>query len=81
MISFIDDHRALYGVEPICRDLPIAPSTYYEHRAHLREPDRAPPRNQRERWLRAEIQRVWEENFGVNCTERAFLRLVAPLLA
>lgn len=65
MISFIDDHRALYGVEPICRVLPIAPSTYYEHRARVREPDRAPPRNQRERWLRAEIQRVWEENFGV----------------
>ncbi len=65
MINFIDDHRALYGVEPICRVLPIAPSTYYEHQARLREPDRAPPRHQRERWLRAEIQRVWDENFGV----------------
>jgi putative transposase len=31
MIAFIDAHRAVYGVEPICRILPIAPSTYYEH--------------------------------------------------
>ncbi len=30
MISFIDEHRAVLGVEPICRLLPIAPSTYYE---------------------------------------------------
>jgi hypothetical protein len=29
MIAFIDDHRAAYGVEPICRILPIAPSTYH----------------------------------------------------
>lgn len=27
MIAFIDDHRALYGVEPICKILPIAPSS------------------------------------------------------
>jgi hypothetical protein len=31
MIAFIDDHRQSYGVEPICRVLPIAPSTYHEH--------------------------------------------------
>ena len=30
MISFIDEHRSVLGVEPICRLLPIAPSTYYE---------------------------------------------------
>ena len=28
MIAFIDDHRQAYGVEPVCRVLPIAPSTY-----------------------------------------------------
>ncbi|MBW6390175.1 hypothetical protein KPL81_03210 [Halomonas sp. Y3S6] len=32
MIEFIDDHRESYGAEPICRALPIAPSTYYEPR-------------------------------------------------
>ena len=33
MVAFIDDHKAEYGVEPICRVLPIAPSTYYWHKA------------------------------------------------
>jgi len=65
MIEFIDQHRESYGVEPICRVLPIAPSTYYEHKARDAKPDRAPPRIQRDRWLSAEIQRVWDENFGV----------------
>jgi hypothetical protein len=31
MIAFIDAHREVHGVEPICRVLPIAPSTYHEH--------------------------------------------------
>ena len=30
MVAFTDDHRAVYGVEPICGVLPIAPSTYFE---------------------------------------------------
>lgn len=30
MKAFIDDHRGAYGVEPICKVLPIAPSTYHE---------------------------------------------------
>ena len=38
MIVFIDDHRGVYGVEPICRVLPIAPSTYYPHAARLADP-------------------------------------------
>jgi hypothetical protein len=33
MIGFVDDHREAYGVEPICRLLPIAPSTHHEHAA------------------------------------------------
>ncbi len=33
MIAVIDEHREVYGVEPICRVLPIAPSTYHEHAA------------------------------------------------
>ena len=65
MVSFIDTHREAYGVEPICRELPIAPSTYYESKA--REAGRAPvpARTRRDAELRAEIARVWEENFGV----------------
>ncbi len=65
MVSFIDDHRGLYGVEPICKMLPIAPSTYYEMKARQADPARLPARTQRDLMLYPEIQRVWDENFQV----------------
>ena len=65
MMSFIDEHRALYGVEPICRELPIAPSTYHARAARRADPSKAPPRVRRDVALRGEVRRVWEENFGV----------------
>ena len=65
MIAFIDKHRAAYGVEPICRVLPIAPSTYHEHVARRADPSRLPPRAKRDAELRQEVQRVFEENLGV----------------
>ena len=54
MVAFIDDHRAVYGVEPICAVVPIAPSTYYEQKARQAEPSRLPARAQREAQLRPE---------------------------
>ena len=39
MKAFIDDHRVVYGVEPICKVLPIAPSTYYLHAARKAHPE------------------------------------------
>ena len=65
MKAFIDDHRAAYGVEPICRVLPIAPSTYRAHAACLADPSRASARAKRDAILRSEIRRVWEANFRV----------------
>lgn len=65
MIAFINDHRDVYGVEPICRVLPIAPSTFYEHDTRRRCPETAPARVQRDAMLRPEILRVFNENFGV----------------
>jgi transposase InsO family protein len=62
MITFIDDHREEYGVEPICRVLPIAPSIYYEHKARQADPSRLPQRAVRDADLREEIERVWKEN-------------------
>ena len=44
MIAFIDDQREVYGVEPICRVLPIAPSTYHAHVAQRADPAKASPR-------------------------------------
>ncbi len=65
MTAFIDQYRSAYGVEPICKVLPIAPSTYYEHAARLREPERTPARTKRDAELMGEIRRVFDENFGV----------------
>jgi transposase InsO family protein len=65
MVSFIDAHRAKHGVEPILAQLPIAPSTYYEHKARQADPQQLPPRVQRNRSLVREIRSVYEENFDV----------------
>lgn len=65
MIAFIDEHRGDYGVEPICRILPIAPSTYYEHLAQRHDPSPLSSRAQRDRALKPEVMRVFSENFGV----------------
>ena len=60
-----DEERGEYGVESICTVVPIAPSTYYERKARETDPSRVPPRARRDAWLGNEIQRVWQENFGV----------------
>jgi transposase InsO family protein len=65
MISFIDEQRDAHGVEPICRILKIAPSTFYAHDVRRRRPDTAPPRIKRDCALKPEILRVFNENLGV----------------
>jgi putative transposase len=65
MIAFIDDHREAYGVEPICKVLPIAPSTYHEHAARHRDPARLSERAKRDEVLKREVQRVFDETFRV----------------
>ena len=65
MIAFIDDHRAVYGVEPICKVLPIAPSTYYDHAAKRADPGKLSARAQRDMALKPQIARVFAENFEV----------------
>jgi putative transposase len=75
MVSFIDTHRGGYGVEPICRVLPIAPSTYYEHRARRVDPGRLSARAQRDARLCPEIRRVWEENFQVYGVRKVWRQL------
>jgi len=65
MVRFIDDHRATYGVEPICAVLPIAPSTYFLHHARQLDPRQRPERSRRDDELRIAIQRVWDANYQV----------------
>ena len=76
MIAFIDDYRGAYGVEPICRVLKIAPSSYHAHAARRRRPDTAPPRVQRDAALRVEIRRVFDENFQVYGVRKVWRQLV-----
>ena len=65
MTSFIDEHRSEYGVEPICRVLPIAPSTYHERVAQHPDPSRLLPRAQRDEAMKPEVRRVFNANFKV----------------
>ena len=58
MVSFIDEHREVYGVEPICEVLPIAPSTYYVHAARGRDPAQLPERALRDAELTPQIKRA-----------------------
>jgi transposase InsO family protein len=75
MIAFIDDHREVYGVEPICRVLPIAPSTYHAQVARRADPSRASERARRDAQLRIEIRRVHEANFGVYGARKVWRQL------
>ena len=79
MVDFIDDNRMEYGVEPICNTLPIAPSTYCLHEARKRNPDLEPERTRRGKTLKAEIQRIWDDNrkvYGAMKICEAFKKMV-----
>ncbi|MGB7268864.1 MAG: IS3 family transposase [Albidovulum sp.] len=62
MTAFIDEHREMYGVEPICRTLQFAPSTYYDRRAIVRDPDRASARARSDAALSVKIDAAWDAN-------------------
>jgi putative transposase len=81
MIRFIDDHRETYGVEPICRVLPIAPSTYHEHAARRRDPARRSERAKRDEELKADVQRVFDDNFGVYGVRKVWRQLLRENVA
>jgi len=75
MVSFIDEHRSEHGVGPICKLLPIAPSTYYELKAREADPSRLPPRALSDRKYSSEIKRVWKENFSVYGAKKIWKQL------
>ncbi len=75
MISFIDAHRSLLGVEPICRLLPIAPSTYYEVIAKRTDVDRLSARARRDIAMKVEIRGVFNENFRVYGVRKVWRQL------
>ena len=65
MVAFIDKYRHVYGVEPICSVLPIAPSTYYRYKDHEQHPDKRSHRVKRYESLEPEVRRVYEDNQSV----------------
>ena len=75
MTAFVDENRDEFGVEPICAEVPIAPSTYYEHKRRVREPQRCSARSRRDAELRPLIRRVWESNFGVYGARKVWRQL------
>jgi putative transposase len=75
MIAFIDDHREVHGVEPICKVLPIAPSTYHAHVAKRVDPERLSARAKQDMALKAEIARVFTENFEVYGARKVWRQL------
>jgi transposase InsO family protein len=75
MITFIDDYREVYGVEPICRVLPIAPSTYHAHVGQRSDAGKRSPRARRDAELKVEVRRVFAENFGVYGARKVWRQL------
>lgn len=76
MIAFIDDQRATHGVEPICKVLPIAPSTYFDHVAKRADPEKQSFRVKRDAVLLPEIDRVFNENFRVYGVRKVWRQMV-----
>ena len=69
-MAFVDQHRQRWGIEPICKVLQVAPSTYYG--AKSRPPS---ARALRDEELRAEVRRVHQDNFGVYGVEKVWRQL------
>jgi len=76
MIAFVDDYREAHGVEPICKVLPIAPSTYRAHAAKRRDPARLSARAKRDAALKVEVRRVFDENFRVYGARKVWRQLL-----
>ncbi|MER0171929.1 MAG: IS3 family transposase [Nitrosomonas sp.] len=76
MVTFVDSNKAEYRVEPICNEIWIAPSSYYEHKARERDPDRLPDRIKRDMRLELDIQRVWKDNFRVYGARKVWRQLL-----
>ncbi|WP_421405591.1 IS3 family transposase [Agrobacterium fabrum] len=75
MISFIDEHRGVFGVEPICRLLPIALSTYYENVTKRLDRERLSVRARSDIGLKIKIRRLFNENFQVYGVRKVWRQL------
>jgi putative transposase len=73
--AFIDEHRGAHGVEPICRVMQIAPSTYWLHAQRRAQPEPRPERAKRDDVVACEVERVWQENMQVYRVRKVWRQL------
>jgi transposase InsO family protein len=73
--AFIDEHRGAYGVEPICKVMQIAPSTYWLHAQRQARPELRPERAKRDDVLAHEVRRVWQANMQVYGVRKVWRQL------
>ncbi|WP_085998824.1 IS3 family transposase [Novosphingobium sp. Rr 2-17] len=76
MMSFIDTHREDLGIEPICRELAIAPSSYHEHARRLANPGRRPARARQDDEMMEQIKRVHEASSGLYGVRKVWRQLL-----
>ena len=74
-MSFIDTHHGELGIEPICRELAVAPSSWHEHAARLADPGKRSARARRDDVIRGNISRVHEASFGLYGTRKVWHQL------
>ena len=75
MKAYIDRHRHIYGVEPICKVLQIAPSCYRRHAARKRNPELCSARAKHDEQLAPQIQRVWQANMQVYGADKVWRQM------
>jgi hypothetical protein len=74
-MAFIDAHAKELGIEPICRELRVAPSSYHTHAARLADPDKRSARARRDDEIREQIKRVHDASFGLYGTRKVWYQL------
>lgn len=75
MNAYIDQHRDIYGVEPICNVLQVAPSAYRRHAARQRNPELRSARAKRDEQLMPDIKRVWQANLQVYGADKVWKQM------
>jgi transposase InsO family protein len=71
----MEAHVESYGIEPMCRVLRIAPSTWHEHVGRKANPDLRPTRAKEDERLSEEIVRVHKKHFGVYGAKKVWLQM------
>jgi putative transposase len=71
----MEAHLESYGIEPMCRVLRIAPSTWHAHVRCKADPDLRSTQATEEERLSVEIIRVHKKNFGVYGARKVWLQL------